>query len=73
MATTQTAAFKLLCNEAGQIFGVEADGQVMGQNMQDISIKVSPDGVRVIEATMYDMKLARCCWRFIGRWVCVAC
>jgi hypothetical protein len=73
-----TAAFKLLCNEQGEVFGVESgDGHLMGEDMEDITVKTSPgpkSGLTVVEATMYDVARRRCCWRLrSGVWVCVQC
>ena len=73
-----TAAFKLLCNEAGEVFGIESvDGHIMGEDIEDLSVKISSgagSGLTIVEATMYDAQKRRCCWRFKnGFWVCVAC
>lgn len=77
MSTSQTTAFKLLCNEQGEVFGIEADGTTVGEDMEGIVLGVSGasgSGLRVLEATLYDVAKAKCCWRFKnGMWICMPC
>jgi hypothetical protein len=59
----------------GEVFGIEADRPTVGEEGIVLGVSGgSGSGLRVLEATLYDVAKAKCCWRFRnGMWVCMPC
>jgi hypothetical protein len=82
-------AFKLLCDEYGRVYGVEAGdeqftkdaraGEVMGTQLESVTLGSPSDNPNIPLAPLTIKEVTmltatRCCWRFVlGRWCCVPC
>jgi hypothetical protein len=82
-------AFKLLCDEYGRVYGVEAGeaqfikdakpGEVMGTEVESVTLgsPVDDPNIPLAPVTVKDVTMTavtRCCWRLVlGRWCCVPC
>jgi hypothetical protein len=81
-------AFKLLCDEYGRVYGVEAGeaqfikdvkpGEVVGTGVESVTLGSADDAtIPLAPVTVKDVTMVattRCCWRLVlGRWACIPC